>query len=234
MLSSMKKTTVFSLGGSIIAPEGVDTAFLSGFVSLIQSRIADHGERFIIVTGGGAPARVYQAAYRDIVAAPDNAEQDWIGITATRLNARLVKALFADHCTDEVVCDPTADFEFTGDVLVAAGWKPGFSSDFDAVLLAERFHADTLINLSNISKVYSDDPRTNPEAEPYDTLSWAEMRTLVGDEWVPGKNTPFDPVAAKKAADMGLKVVIAAGKDLENLRAMLSGTSFEGTVIGPS
>lgn len=229
----MSTTTVFSLGGSIIAPDEVDINFLTGFISLIRGRIRDRNERFIIVTGGGSPARVYQAAYRAIVDTPNDAEQDWIGITATRLNARLIKALFAEDCTDEVVCDPTGDFTFTGSVLVAAGWKPGFSSDFDAVMLAERFGAGTLVNLSNINRVYSDDPKTDPGAVPYDALSWADMRKLVGDEWVPGKNTPFDPIAAKKAEGLGLKVIIAAGRDIGNLGSMLSGRPFEGTVIGP-
>ena len=229
----MKKTIVFSLGGSIIAPSEVDTSFLGGFIDIVVNRVTGHNERFIIVTGGGGPARVYQAAYREVARKPEDAEQDWIGITATRLNAQLVRSLFAEYCNDDVVYDPTGDFSFTGSILVAAGWKPGFSSDYDAVLLAERFGADTLVNLSNISRVYSDDPKTNPEARPYDTLTWDEMRSIVGDTWVPGKNTPFDPIAARKAADLKLKVVITSGKDLENLESFLSGKAFEGTIIGP-
>ncbi len=229
----MNKTTVFSLGGSIIAPAEVDTEFLSAFIKLIKDRVINGRERFIIVTGGGRPARTYQSAYRDITDKPDAAAQDWLGIMATRLNAQLLKALFAEYCTDDVVYDPTAEFGFSGNILLAAGWKPGFSSDYDAVLLAERFGADTLINLSNIPRVYSADPRTNPDARPYDSLSWAEMRTLVGDLWEPGKNTPFDPVAVKKAAHLHLKVIIAAGRDIQNLEAILTGRSFRGTVIGP-
>ncbi|MBN2049563.1 MAG: UMP kinase [Spirochaetales bacterium] len=228
----MRKLTVLSLGGSIIAPAEVDTLFLAGFVDLIMEKVTQ-GERFIIVTGGGGPARAYQAAYRVVAKTHSNDAQDWIGITATRLNAQLVKALFADLCVDPVVCDPTGKIDFTGSVLVAAGWKPGFSSDYDAVLLAERFGAETLINLSNINRVFSADPKEDPQATPYDTLTWEEMRSLVGDQWVPGKNTPFDPVAARKATALRLQVVIAAGKDLENLNALLAGKPFVGTRIGP-
>jgi uridylate kinase len=46
---------------------------------------------------------------------------------ATRLNAQLVKAVFADLCPTDVVYDPTAAEVFAGRVMVAAGWKPGFS-----------------------------------------------------------------------------------------------------------
>jgi uridylate kinase len=119
-----------------------------------------------------------------------------------------------------------------GRVLVASGWKPGFSSDYDAVLLAERFQAPAVINLSNIERVYTGDPRTNANVKPIDAISWADFRALVGDEWVPGKNTPFDPVASRHAAKIGLKVICAAGKNLPNLEKILNGEEFVGTIIG--
>jgi uridylate kinase len=122
----------------------------------------------------------------------------------------------------------------TGRVLVAAGWKPGFSSDNDAVLLAERFGAGSVINLSNIEQVYTDDPKKNPDARPIDAISWPDFRALVGDEWKPGKNVPFDPVASRRAAELGLKVICAAGRDLENLGKILRGEAFLGTTIGLS
>jgi uridylate kinase len=131
-----------------------------------------------------------------------------------------------------VVYDPTAVDVFTGRVMVAAGWKPGFSTDNDAVLLAERFNASEVINLSNIAKVYTDDPRVNPDAKPIDSISWADFRAIVGDEWVPGKNVPFDPVASMHAQKANLTVVCAAGRDMDNLRAILDGKSFVGTTIG--
>jgi len=117
-------------------------------------------------------------------------------------------------------------------VLVAAGWKPGFSSDYDAVLLAERFGSKTVVNLSNIEKVYTADPRVDPAARPLDSVSWEDFRAMVGDEWVPGKNVPFDPIASRHAHENGIKVVCAAGRDLENLRRILDGGDFVGTLIG--
>mgnify|MGYP001767834827 CR=1 FL=1 len=224
--------TVLSLGGSIVAPENPDTEFLKEFVSLVRSWLAeDNSRKLILVVGGGGPARAYQKAFRAVVPGGTNEEADWIGIMATRLNAQLLRALFADICPSEVVYDPTKVELFTGRVLVAAGWKPGFSTDNDAVLLAERFSANTVINLSNIAKVYTDDPRTNPEAKPIDSISWADFRSIVGDDWVPGKNVPFDPVASLHAQKSGLKVICAAGRDIANLRKILDGEDFVGTVI---
>ncbi len=224
--------TVLSVGGSIISPDAVDTKLVVGLRDTLMPFI-NAGRRFVLVTGGGAPARTYQQAYREIAGDTDSAEQDWIGISATRLNAQLLHGVFRAVCRDPVVTDPTADIAFDGPVLIGAGWKPGFSTDYDAVLLAERFGADTVINLSNIEKVYTADPRTDPSATPLDAVSWTEFRELVGDDWVPGSNLPFDPVATRHAAQIGLRVIAAGGRDTENLRRILAGEPFHGTTIGP-
>jgi uridylate kinase len=228
-------TTVLSLGGSIVAPEGPDSAFLSSFIALVREHLAVSPERrLILVVGGGGPARAWQRAYRESGGpAEEHDAQDWIGIMATRLNAQLVKALLGPLCPQDVTIDPTSLTIFMGRVLVAAGWKPGFSTDYDAVLLAERFGATRVLNLSNIAKVYSSDPSIDPSAKPIDAISWTDFRAIVGDEWIPGKNLPFDPVATRKAADLGLSVICAAGRDLDNIRRILEGESFVGTLIGP-
>ena len=229
--------TVLSVGGSIVAPDKPDFDFLDKFSKIIRAWLSqDLSRKLIMVIGGGAPARDYQNAYRkvcDLRKAPaKNDEADWIGIMATRLNAQLVKAVFEDLCPNPVVYDPTAVDDFRGQILVAAGWKPGFSTDNDAVVLAERFSGNLVVNLSNIAKVYTDDPKKNPEARPIDSISWEDFIKIVGTEWVPGKNTPFDPIASQRAQKAGIKVICAAGKDIENLENILNGKDFKGTVIG--
>ena len=224
--------TVISLGGSIVAPDGVDEAFLKDFAALIGELLSrDDKQRFILVVGGGSPARTWQKAYRAVCSSVVDEQADWIGIMATRLNAQLVRAIMGEWCTQEVVTDPTQVEPLMGRVLVAAGWKPGFSSDYDAVLLAERFHADAVINLSNIESVYTDDPKKNPGAKSIKAISWADFCSLIGNEWVPGKNVPFDPIASRHASKIGLKVIVAAGRDLPNLRKILLEETFTGTTI---
>lgn len=232
-------TKILSVGGSIIAPEKPDTAFLTQFVTMTKEWLdADSSRRLILVAGGGAPARVYQQAYCEVLAETGSGSDentgaaDWIGIMATRLNAQLLKACYGKLCEQDVVYNPTAQLEFTGKVLVASGWKPGFSTDNDAVLLAEKYNADTVVNLSNIEKVYTDDPRKNPNAKPLDAISWKDFRKMVGDEWTPGKNCPFDPIASKKAEQLNLEVICASGKNIENIRSILDGGKFIGTKIG--
>jgi uridylate kinase len=235
----LPSTKVISLGGSIIAPDEVDVPFLRDLrTTLVEYLERDPERRLILACGGGAPARRYQRAYREILesgdgAPPEPEAQDWIGIAATRLNAELMRQLLARYCAERVIVDPVEVSVFPGRVLVAAGWKPGFSTDYDAVLLAEKFQADTLLNLSNIAKVYDADPKTHPDARPLERMSWVELQKLVGDTWTPGQNVPFDPVATAYAARIGLTVIVAAGREIGNLRAILNGESFIGTVIGP-
>lgn len=229
--------SVISLGGSIVAPDNVDSSFLSAFLAGIRSYLAKNPDsKLVFVCGGGAPARKYQTAFREVVGnsgkSTDNA-QDWIGIRATHLNAELVRAALGDLCKDPLIIDPTTkDIAFAGRVLVAGGWKPGFSTDTDAVYLARRFGGKLVINLSNIKKVYSDDPRNNPNAVPLDSISWEDFRKMVGTEWVPGKNVPFDPIASGLAQEAGIKVVCADGRNIDNTLAILENKPFEGTTIG--
>lgn len=228
------KTKVVSLGGSLIIPDKIDSAFLGAFRKTVLEFLDEDDERrVILVCGGGSLARRYQSVYRELSPDPQSDAADWIGIAATRLNAELCRRLFSSLCPSAVVTDPTEVSIFPGRVLIASGWKPGFSTDYDAVVLAERFSAGTVINLSDIEKVYTDDPATNPEAEPLDHLTWSEYRYLVGDEWVPGRNAPFDPIAAQLAQERRISVVVAEGKNFENVKALLSDSDFVGTVIGP-
>ena len=229
-------TKVISVGGSIVVPDAPDTQFISDFILMVKDWLeANDDSRLILVIGGGAPARVYQNAYVDVAektgVSSEKDAADWIGIMATRLNAQLVKAAFGSLCQNDVVYDPTAPIDFKGRVLVAAGWHPGFSTDNDAVLLAERHGAKTVVNLSNIEKVYTDDPRKNPDAKPIDAISWGDFRKMVGDDWTPGKNCPFDPIASKKASECGMIVICASGKNIANIKNILDEKEFVGTKI---
>lgn len=226
------KTFVISLGGSIIVPEEVDDIFLKAFKERIEKFLKKNEDvRLVLVSGGGFTAREYQSALRSTIGKNPDLE-DWLGIYATRLNATLLKSIFHECAEDEIVINPTDEnISFDKRILVAAGWKPGFSTDTDATYLAIRFKAKTIINLSNIKKVYTDDPRKNPDAKPIDTITWKDFRKIVGDEWVPGKNAPFDPIASKLAEENGLSVIAADGRDLDNLIDILEGKKFEGTLI---
>lgn len=226
------KTIIISLGGSLIVPEEVDWEFVKKFKELIEKKIND-GYRFIIITGGGKTARKYieaGAKIDDIT----NEDKDWIGIHATRMNGHFLRTIFRKHA-HPTICKNPYDLESflkaKESILIAAGYRPGNSTDYIAVLLAKQFGAKKIANLSNIDYVCDKDPRTNPDAKKIETISWPEFQKIVGDVWDPGANVPFDPVASKVAGQESMEVVILNGKNLENFKKYLDGKEFVGTTI---
>jgi uridylate kinase len=223
---------IISLGGSLIVPNGgINVDFLRKFNAFIRKQIRVFDRRFFIVCGGGSTARHYQRAAKDVIGDIDAEDIDWLGIHATRLNAHLLRTIFRDIAYFRVKKHYDQKDDVLEQVAICSGWKPGWSTDFDAVILAEEYGAKTVINLSNIAMVYDKDPKKFSDAKPFANLSWDKYRKMVGDKWDPGMNTPFDPVASKKAQRMGLKVVIIKGDDLENVERFLAGKEYVGTLI---
>jgi uridylate kinase len=220
---------IISVGGSLICPDKIDTGFLRKFRDIIISQI-NKGKRFILITGGGMTARNYQSAAKEIVEV-DKDDLDWLGIHATMINAHLVRTIFRDYARQRINHDPTEKIDFKEKILVASGWKPGFSTDYDSVMLAKQFKVKKIINLSNIDHVYDKDPKKFSDAKPFKEMGWDDFRKLVGDEWSPGLNAPFDPVASREAEQMGMSVFIINGAKLENLENLLEGQEFVGTTI---
>lgn len=237
ILDTPKNSFVLSVGGSVFAPNGnnskIDIPYLHNFEKFIRNQIAKK-RRFFLVVGGGYTARQYRdaakaAAGRDLT----DEDLDWLGIHATRLNAHLFRTIFRDVAYPWILkhfdmVDKTAA---RYPVVICGGWKPGWSTDYDAALLANDYRIKTVINLSNIDQVYDKDPNKFRDARPIDRMSWKELTGLVGREWKPGMNSPFDPVAAKLGETIGLKVIIANGHDFDNLARILDGDKFTGTTI---
>lgn len=213
---------VISLGGSIMAPKEVDGVFIKNFKKLILS----HKSHFIIVCGGGGIARSYQNNVKNLSNVSED-DLDWIGIMATRLNAELLRAVFGEAAYEKVVYGGKR--MSTNKIVVAAGIKPGFSTDYSAVKFAE-LNGSYVINITNIDYVYDKDPSKYKDAKPLKELTWDEYNTRFGRSWKPGLNMPFDPIAAKLAKKNKIKVIVA-GKDLVNIKRILEGKSFKGTLI---
>lgn len=235
MGSGYKDKIIISVGGSLVVPNGgVDTTFLSKFNAFIRKQLAKNRNRqFFLVIGGGATARHYRDAGRTVVGHElTHDDLDWIGIHTTKLNAHLVRTIFRDIAHPYILKHYEIIRKVTESVVVAAGWKPGWSTDYDAVLLCEDYGAKEIINLSNIDKVYNKDPRKFSDAKAFDKISWNAFRKIVGDRWIPGIHAPFDPVAAKRAQDLGVKVIMMDGSDFKNVENYFNGKKFVGTVIG--
>lgn len=220
---------VISLGGSLIVPEEINVSFLKNFRELILSHVK-RGKKFLITTGGGKTCRKYQEASR-LLAEPSDDDLDWIGIASLRLNAELLRVIFGKDAHYEVVSDLSKDLSFEKPVVVGSAYKPGQSSDWNAVLGAKTIGAKKIINLSNTDYIYDSDPKKNPNAKKIEKISWADYRKLIPKEWKPGMNSPFDPVASELAEKEGISVVALNGRPIDNLANCLDGKEFKGSVI---
>jgi uridylate kinase len=225
----MNKIFVISLGGSLLVPGEIDINFLRKFKSIIEREIK-FGKKFIIIVGGGKTARNYQNAAKSLTKV-SNEDLDWLGIHATRINAHLLLTIFRKFAYYRIIKNPKEKVVFKEKILIAAGWKPGFSTDHDAVLLAKTYDSDTIINLTNVDYVYDKDPNKFKDAKPFKEISWKDYLKLIDQKWIPGMSAPFDPVASKLAQKFRIKVIIINGRRIKNLKNYLENKKFTGTII---
>ena len=180
----MTKTSpvILSLGGSLVVPNGgIETKFLIEFNAFVRKKIAE-GRRFFIVVGGGAIARHYRDAAQGVVGKITNIDLDWLGIHATRLNGHLLRTIFQDIAHPRIVENYNKKlYNLKEPLVIAAGWKPGWSTDYCSVLLARDYESKIIVNMTNIAKVYNKDPNKEKDAKPLDHVSWPEFLKLVGD-----------------------------------------------------
>ena len=173
--------TVLSLGGSIVIPK---SGFDPDFLRLLQTFILDRvkkGQRFIIVVGGGTTARQYIGGLEQTLPKVTDADKDWVGIYATWLNARFVHKLFAEHAYKDIMIDPRENVKTSKPIIIAGGWKPGWSTDYVATLHAKRVGAKHVLNLSNIEYAYDKDPNVHVDAVKIEKIDWKNFRRIVGN-----------------------------------------------------
>lgn len=216
MMAQMEtQTVIISVGGSLIVPDEIDTDFLSKFRSLLMKEM-ESGCRFILMTGGGKTSRKYGDAasnFSDV----DQTDIDALGITVCHLNAHLLRLVFKGV---DIQINPDPDL-----------YIPGASSDRAAVRTALKYGAKKIINLSNISHVYTADPKKDPNAKKIEEMSWAEFRNIIPKEFTPNLSSPFDPIAAKEAEEAGIEVATMSGDNIDELPKYLADEKFIGSVI---
>lgn len=222
-----KEDVIISLGGSIVVSQEIDTVFLKRFKNTVQKFLPS--KRFFIFVGGGKICRNYQKALLEFGA--DDKDRDLIGIAVSRLNAALLKQVFQEIAFSEVIVNPSKRIKTRKDIVIGAGWKPGWSTDYCSVIFAKNMGIKTIINLTNIDYVFDKDPGKFKNAKPLLLVNWKDFRKIIGNKWSPGLSVPFDPRASKLAEILKIKVAIINGKHLDRLENFLNGKDFIGTVI---
>jgi len=132
-----KEVIVLSLGGSVFLPDKIDIKFLLNFRKLIIKYLKKH--KFVIITGGGKFCRYYQGAVKQFPKKKQT-DADMMGIFVSRLNAKLIRFLFKDIANKKLMKSPRKKVNFKN-MIIVAGWEPGHSTDWDAVLAAKAYGA---------------------------------------------------------------------------------------------
>jgi len=216
---------------------GINVEFLKKFREFIIQELKS-GLRFVIVIGGGKTARVYQSSASKVVKI-QNYDLDWLGIHATRLNAHLLRTIFEKEAYPVVIDhDPEKEEvqmmkSSSKRLFFASGWRPGWSTDYIAVRLAQKFGTKEVIIAKDTPFVYDSDPKKNPKAKPIQEISWSAYKKLIPSKWTPGLSTPVDPVATRLAEKLGVRAKILRGTDLQNFQKAIQGKPFKGTLITP-
>ena len=190
---------------------GIDAATVSRFAADIAATVTT-GVQVALVVGGGNIFRGMSAAVDGL----DRSSADAMGMLATVMNGlALSGALKAHGCESAVVsaipmdtvCEPyarrraVAHLEAGKVVIFVAGTgNPYFTTDTAAVLRAVETGCDAAYKATQVDGIYSADPKTNPDATRFDTLTYDEV--LARDLKV------MDAAAIAIARDNHLPVVV--------------------------
>jgi len=225
---------VISMGGSVMIPEKPSPDFIRQFAAILRGS----EKKVYVVIGGGTLARHYISIARELGC--DEGFLDEIGIDATRLNARLLIAALGHDAYpvpaknfDEAVIRGR-EFRF----VIMGGTHPGHTTDGVAAMLAERLGAERLVIATNVTGVYTEDPRKNPDAELFKSMSSLKLLEIASAmEGGAGKSAVLDPLAARLVVRTGITTLVCNGSDLDVVKDTIGGElgmleqGFQGTYV---
>lgn len=149
--------------------------------------VADMGVQVCLVVGGGNIFRGMSGAAQGM----ERSSADYMGMLATILNALAVQNTLDQLGADtrvmsalemKEVCEPYIRRRALrhlerGRIVIFAGGigNPYFTTDTTAALRASEINCDVLMKGTQVSGVYDSDPKTNPDATRYDTLTYHDV-----------------------------------------------------------
>lgn len=167
---------------------GIDPATVSRISHEIKNA-RDLGAEVTIVVGGGNIFRGLKGAAQGL----DRATADYMGMLATVMNAlalqngletigvdtRVLSAIPMASVSEPYVRRRAIRHLEKGRVVIfAAGTgNPFFTTDTAAALRAAEMNCDALIKATQVDGVYDSDPKINPKASRYETLSYMDVLT---------------------------------------------------------
>jgi uridylate kinase len=205
---------------------GIDITIVDRIASDIEEACGS-GVQVCLVIGGGNIFRGLAGAAKGI----ERATADYMGMLATVMNALAVQAALErigvptrvqSAIPMESVCEPyirrraIRHMEKGRVVIFAAGTgNPFFTTDTAAALRAAEMNCDAMLKGTQVDGVYSADPKRDPSAERFETLTYHDV--LARDLQV------MDASAISLSRENSIPIIVFSIHDRGSLAAVLQG-----------
>ena len=233
------RRVLLKLSGEAFAGEkgfGIDGSVLQKIANDIADARNNLGVEVAVVVGGGNIWRGISGAEGGL----DRAQADYMGMLATVMNALALQDVLEQNDiptrTQSAIRMPQVAEEYIrrrairhmekGRVVIfAAGTgNPFFTTDTTAALRAVEIDADVLMKGTHggVDGIYTDDPRTNPDATKIDALSYLDVLNK-------GIKV-MDSTAITHCMEHGMPIIVFDLMADGNLRGLLTGSAI-GTLV---
>ena len=212
---------------------GINRETIESMVSEVKE-VASLGVEVGVVIGGGNIFRGVAPA----AAGMDRATADYMGMLATVMNAlalqdamrrqglrsRVQSALSIEQVAEPYIRGKAMRYLEEGRVVIfAAGTgNPFFTTDTAAALRGLEMNVDIVIKATKVDGVYTDDPKTHPDAMRYQRISF--------DEAIVKKLKVMDATALTLCRDQKLPICVFSIFKAGALRRVVMGED-EGTLV---
>jgi len=228
------KKVLLKLSGEALAgnkQSPIDSEIVGKICDQIKE-IKDLGVELSIVVGGG---NFWRGRYGKTI---ERTTSDYMGMLATAINALAIQSELESRGMEtrvqtaiemREIAEPyirrRAVNHLSKDriVIFACGTgNPYFSTDTTAALRAAEIEADAILFAKTIDGVYSDDPKTNPNAVKYDRLSYLDVLNQ--------NLKVLDSTATSLCMDNNIPIVVFAMDNPDNIVNIIKGEQI-GTII---
>ncbi len=230
------KRVLLKVSGEALAGDasrGLDFDVIGRVCDVIK-KCSEAGVQVGIVVGGGN----FWRGVKDGGDRMERTRADHMGMLATAINALAIADVLEQKGVDvrvqtaiemRAVAEPyirsraIRHMEKGRVVIFGCGTgNPFFSTDTAAVLRAAEIDADAILLAKNIDGVYSADPRKDPTAVKYDSISY--------DDVLAQHLEVMDSTATSLSMDNKIPVILFALKDPENIYRVVMGEKI-GTIV---
>ena len=230
------KRVLLKVSGEALAGDasrGLDFDVIGQVCDVIK-KCTETGVQVGIVVGGGN----FWRGLKDGGDRMERTRADHMGMLATAINALAIADVLEQKGVDvrvqtaiemRAVAEPyirsraIRHMEKGRVVIFGCGTSnPFFSTDTAAVLRAAEIDADAILLAKNIDGVYSADPRKDPTAVKYDSISY--------DDVLAQHLEVMDSTATSLSMDNKIPVILFALKDPENIYRVVMGEKI-GTIV---